>query len=106
MALMSSLTEEQHGLTDDRVLRLAFDDARTLLTLDKDFGDLVVRLGRPAVGVVLLRLASLSGRSAFERVLSVLQEHRDRIEHRYVVIHDTRVRIRPLRPDAAQPAPA
>ena len=43
------------GMPDDDVLALAFAEHRLLVTRDLDFGELVVRAGRPTAGVVILR---------------------------------------------------
>jgi predicted RNase H-like HicB family nuclease/predicted nuclease of predicted toxin-antitoxin system len=45
------------GITDDGVLVLANGEGRVLLTIDKDFGELVFRLRRVSAGVLLVRLA-------------------------------------------------
>lgn len=41
---------------DAEILRIAVSEGRVILTSDKDFGELVFRLGLRAVGVVLLRI--------------------------------------------------
>jgi predicted nuclease of predicted toxin-antitoxin system len=40
------------GADDEFVLELACSERRILLTEDKDFGELVVRLGMPAYGIL------------------------------------------------------
>ncbi len=40
--------ESLRGVPDDEILTRAFSENRILLTEDKDFGDLVYRLRRPA----------------------------------------------------------
>lgn len=50
------------GLGDDEVLSLANDRQAVLLTGDKDFGDLVFRLGRVSAGVILVGLSGLKPR--------------------------------------------
>jgi len=48
---------EAPGASDEQVLARSRDEARVLITLDKDFGELVLRRGLGASqGVVLLRL--------------------------------------------------
>ena len=42
--------EEEPGLRDEVVLQRAYVERRTLLTEDKDFGELVFRLRKPAAG--------------------------------------------------------
>ena len=48
------------GISDDEVLNRANGKQALLVTEDKDFGELVFRLGRIHKGVVLLRLNGLS----------------------------------------------
>jgi len=45
------------GVSDDVVLERTNRDGRLLITADRDFGELVFRLGRIHAGVVLIRLA-------------------------------------------------
>ncbi len=42
---------------DDEILKLAFDENRVVVTIDKDFGELTVRQGLPHSG--LIRLVNL-----------------------------------------------
>lgn len=46
--------EMEPGISDDDVLNLANSEGAILLTFDKDFGELVFRLGRIAAGVILI----------------------------------------------------
>ena len=46
------------GTSDDAILDRAFAEHRILLTEDKDFGELVYRLGRPAHRIVYCVLMS------------------------------------------------
>jgi len=50
------IKEAAAGADDQTVLQLAASQLRILLTEDKDFGELVVRLKLPAYGIVLLRI--------------------------------------------------
>ena len=48
--------EPMKGGEDDVVLERAFRENRALITEDKDFGELVYRLKKPAKGVILMRI--------------------------------------------------
>jgi predicted nuclease of predicted toxin-antitoxin system len=67
-----------------------------LITADKDFGELAVRLGHPTRGVVSLALGDLSARKRAEITAARLRELGDRIRDNLVTIEPGRVRVRPL----------
>ena len=50
------ILESKRGATDDEVLALAFDERRIIISEDKDFGELVYRLKKPAHGIILIRI--------------------------------------------------
>lgn len=57
---VASIAETHAGLQDVEVLELALAEGRTLLTFDKDFGELAFGRNLPASsGVILFRTASL-----------------------------------------------
>ena len=53
--------EDSPGASDEAVLSRSNAEARILLTHDWDFGELVVRMNQPAVGVVIVAASSLEG---------------------------------------------
>ena len=84
------------GITDDQVLDEANARAALLVTADKDFGELVFRLGRIHTGVVLTRLAGLSAATKTEAVSQVLRDHAAELVGAFCVIAPGAVRIRRL----------
>jgi predicted nuclease of predicted toxin-antitoxin system len=88
------VAEMEPGISDDAVLDLANREGALLLTGDKDFGELVFRLGRFAPGVILLRLAGLSARSKGEVVVAAITQHIEELSRAFVVITPATVRIR------------
>lgn len=90
------VAEGDAGHDDDGVLRLAVREGRVLLTEDTDFGELVVRLGKPAVGVILLRLAGEAPAAKAARVRLLLGAHGDRVLGHHVVVGRDRFRFRRL----------
>ena len=88
------VAEMEPGISDDAVLDLANREGALLLTADKDFGELVFRLGRFAPGVILLRLAGLSALSKGEVVAAAITHHIEELPRAFVVITPATVRIR------------
>jgi predicted nuclease of predicted toxin-antitoxin system len=81
---------------DDEVLQWAHRDLRVLLTADKDFGELVVRLGHQTLGLVNIALGDLAVATRANIVAARLTELGDRVIGNIVTIEPGRVRIRPL----------
>jgi len=61
--------EMLRGAPDDEVIRVARSESRIVLTLDRDFGELVFHQRTPAHGIVLFRV----GRQPPAILLSVLR---------------------------------
>lgn len=85
------------GEGDDALLAVAQADARVLITLDKDFGDLTFRDRLPALGGILLfRINVTSPDATIALMLRVILSRDDWPGHFSVATED-RVRMRPLR---------
>ena len=82
------------GITDDDVLELANSGKRVLVTVDKDFGELVFRLRRAAHGVVLARLVGIASPSRADIVSQALSGHGREMTGAFTVVSPGLVRIR------------
>jgi predicted nuclease of predicted toxin-antitoxin system len=91
------VVEDMGGATDAAILDRAFVENRIILTEDKDFGELVYRLGRPAHGIVLFRFDPRDRAAKIGRILALIRADGDRLFGNFVVIEVDRARIRPLR---------
>jgi predicted nuclease of predicted toxin-antitoxin system len=92
------------GAPDDDVLARAAGSGRVLVTADKDFGELVYRLGRAHAGVVLLRLAGISPEDRAEIVSAVFRDRAADLPGSFTVVEPDTVRVR--RRLDAEPDPA
>lgn len=81
------------ALKDSQVLAIAHREGRTLIANDRDFGELVFRLGQPHAGVILFRLGSTDLAAKIGRLNYVLGHHADRLDQ-FLVVTDRLVRIR------------
>ena len=90
------VVESMRGATDAEVLRRAFEEKQIVLTEDKDFGELVYRLRRPAHGVVLLRFATAQRALKISRLRSLLENQPERLVGAFVTLEPGMTRIRPL----------
>ena len=88
--------ESARGADDKIILHHAAADERILLTEDKDFGELVVRLRLPAFGVVLIRMNPTDSVAKLARLREVLQHHAARLAGSFVVVDESKTRFRLL----------
>jgi predicted nuclease of predicted toxin-antitoxin system len=52
-----SIAEQNSGITDEAVMKIAIDEQRTIITHDSDYGELIYKLGyKPEAGVVYFRI--------------------------------------------------
>jgi predicted nuclease of predicted toxin-antitoxin system len=79
---------------DERILSLAREEGRILITLDKDFGELAILRKIPHHGI--LRLANIPARRQSQISLAVLNQHGAELERGAIVTADLQqIRIRP-----------
>jgi predicted nuclease of predicted toxin-antitoxin system len=79
---------------DEELLRLAHQEGRVLITLDKDFGELAVVQGLPHHGIV--RLVGLPAREQGDMSVQVLEIYGAELEGGAIVtVEPSRVRVRP-----------
>jgi predicted nuclease of predicted toxin-antitoxin system len=70
-----SVSEETPSVSDTVVLAAAFEKSLLLLTEDKDFGELAIRLKRPHCGVLLIRLSGLDSNEKAIIVAAIIKQH-------------------------------
>ena len=88
--------ENSPGTPDEGVLILAAQENSILLTLDKDFGELVFRRRLPSgAGIVLFRIVSDSPEMFAALALVALQSRDDWAGHFSVIAND-RIRMTPF----------
>ena len=89
------VAELSPSMSDDQVLQYANERNALLVTADKDFGELVFRLGKAHRGVVLLRLSGLPTAVKAETVARVFRDHATELAGAFSVVSSGAVRIRP-----------
>ena len=93
---VASVLLDSPGADDRPVLHQSNIDARILLTLDLDFGELTFRERLPGrSGVILLRIPTHSLQLFLQLSLAALQSRSDWEEH-FSVIEPGRIRMTPM----------
>ena len=85
------------GASDKEVLTLADKEKRILVTNDKDFGELIFRLGLSSSGVILLRLTLDTPKSRYEHILHLIKNYSQKLHSHFFVVTEGKVRIRKMK---------
>ena len=80
-------------LTDEAILTIGLDEDRVILTDDRDFGELIFRLGPPHSGVIYFRIETVDVALRIARLEAVLAEHSGDLE-RFIVVTKHAIRVR------------
>lgn len=79
---------------DVDILKIASSESRIVITMDKDFGELICYSGKAHAGALILRLAEARADEKIEVLKNILRDHSDQIENSLCVYQDGRLRIR------------
>jgi len=90
---VSAVAEIAPQLSDPKVLMLARDETRVLITEDKDFGELVYASKLRTSGVVLLRFPADARSAMAEATTVAVDSLGDKLLRRFTVIEPGRLRI-------------
>jgi len=81
-------------MKDIDVLKLAVTEKRMVITMDKDFGELVFNSGLNHSGVLLLRLEDAKADEKVKTVEEILKKYIDKITNNFCVYQHGKLRIR------------
>jgi len=90
------IKEMKPGAPDTEVLLMTKKDERILVTEDKDFGELVYRLKKPAYGIILLRFHPLEKNAKQQRMGRLAEMKSHKLQGNFIVADADKVRIRSL----------
>ena len=81
-------------LPDSDILEIAVAETRLVVTMDKDFGELVYRSRRAHAGVLLLRLEAATGDEKVTVIKTLIENYADEISGMFAVYANGKLRIR------------
>lgn len=81
-------------MSDIEILKIAVSGKRLLITMDKDFGELVYKSKRPHKGVILLRLEDERALEKINTIKAILEKFLPEIIDKFSVYKDGKLRIR------------
>jgi predicted nuclease of predicted toxin-antitoxin system len=81
-------------MIDIDIIKLALSEGRIIVTLDKDFGELVYNYKADHCGILLLRLDDASVVNKIKVLKEILQHHSDSLQNNFCVYQNGNLRIK------------
>jgi predicted nuclease of predicted toxin-antitoxin system len=85
------------AMDDDEILAIAVTEQRLVITMDKGFGERVIRHEAANAGVLLLRLDEANSREKVAVIAKIFSEHDQELLGNFSVYKNGRLRIHPRR---------
>lgn len=79
--------------SDEDILALAGREDRVVITNDKDFGELIFKLGTSSTGIILLRTLTTDAERRFNMIKGAL----DKAKGKFIVVKEGQIRVRSLK---------
>jgi predicted nuclease of predicted toxin-antitoxin system len=89
----TSVYEDCRGWEDESILEKAYSESRIVVTIDKDFGEMVFRRKLPHCGVILLRSGFAGAAKKISMMQKVLTLPEKDISGHFIVVTETAIRI-------------
>ncbi len=89
----TSAYEDCRGWDDESILEKAFSEERIVVTLDKDFGDMVFRMKLSHCGIILLRCGYCSPAKKISMMKKILSHPELELHGNFIVVTETGIRI-------------
>ena len=81
-------------MEDKESIRTCVSEDRMIVTMDKDFGELVYHFSMRHCGVLLLRLEDATGTEKLQVVKHIIENYLSQIRNGFCVFQNGRLRIR------------
>ncbi len=82
------------GMEDKMIIRTAVSEDRMVVTMDKDFGEMVYHFSMKHFGILLLRLEGATGTKKLQVIRYILENYSSQIRNCFCVFKNDRLRIR------------
>ncbi|MDU9050012.1 MAG: DUF5615 family PIN-like protein [Candidatus Electrothrix sp. Rat3] len=84
-------------MEDEEIIRLAHSEKRMVVTMDKDFGELVYHSSMKHCGVLLLRLEDAASHEKLQVIQFIMEHYFDRIRNCFCVFKNDKFRIKKIK---------
>ncbi len=94
---ISSVGLDAPSITDSEVMQVAADENRTIITFDRDYGELIYKYGfRPPAGVLYLRMQNYQPEEPAELLLKLLNDQNLEFAGLFTVADERNIRQRKI----------
>ena len=83
-------------MPDQEIIRLAALEKRIVITMDKDFGELVYHSGMEHCGILLLRLEDATGLEKQQVIAQILSKYAENLKNHFCVYQSKKFRFRKI----------
>jgi predicted nuclease of predicted toxin-antitoxin system len=95
---ISSISFDSPSITDREVMQISIDENRTIITFDRDYGELIYKYGfRPPAGVIYLRMQNFQPEEPAELILKLLNNPTLEFTGLFTVADEKSIRQRKIR---------
>lgn len=91
---VKSVREIDPRMKDMDILEIAVQENRMVVTMDKDFGELVHNSGMVHSGVLLLRIEDANGEEKVRTIAKILRDYHTMLPNKFCVFQNGKLRIR------------
>ena len=91
---VKSVRQIDHRMKDSEILRIANAEKRIVITMDKDFGELIFNSGLSYFGVLLLRLDDSEADEKVEVIKEIFTKYENSLSNNFCVYQNSRLRIK------------
>lgn len=84
------------AMQDEKIIQIAALEKRMVVTMDKDFGELVYHSLMDHCGVLLLRLESTTGVEKLQVIKFIIDNYSSKIQNCFCVFQNDKFRIRTI----------
>jgi len=90
------IPEYDSEMLDEDLLKMANKEKRTLITNDKNFGELIFLQKKLPTGTILFRVKGQRSQEKIRLMKKLLLKYRNKLLHHFIVITKNRIRIIPM----------
>lgn len=84
-------------MKDEEIIRIADFEERIVITMDKDFGELVYHSSMKHSGIILLRLEDATGEEKLKFFQYIMENYSSQIKNCFCVYQNNKFRIRKIK---------